>query len=334
MKLVSYLTDGHDQLAFLVDNLLYDCDLLHPELPNSMNMFLHYWNDMYPIAKQVDDAIKSGRISSDRGIPIEDLEMLPAVPFPTSCRKGYAFRHQVLIMRKQMGLALNETFDQFVGFGFANHHSIQGPGKIKCMPDHLKQLDVELEAAIIICKHGRNITAEEADEYIGGFMIMNQLIARKLEIDELQLNPGLGKGKDFAISIGACLVTLDELEQFEVPAKFGHIGKNWNLEMKCAVNGEQISGGNLSDMDWTFAELIERCAYGVDLQPGDIISSGAVSGGFLKSNNTHKTNDNNHSEKWLQAGDTIEMEIDGLGLLFNTIEKEASDFSILDKKKI
>ena len=79
MKLVSYLNDGHDQLAFFVDGLLYDCDLLHPELPNSMNMFLHYWDDMFPIAQQVDAAIKSGRINTDRGIPLEELQLLAPI---------------------------------------------------------------------------------------------------------------------------------------------------------------------------------------------------------------------------------------------------------------
>ena len=80
MKLVSYLNDGRDQLAFLVDGLLFDCDLLHPELPNSMNMFLNYWDDMYPIAQQVEAAIKSGRISKEQGLPIHDIELLAPVP--------------------------------------------------------------------------------------------------------------------------------------------------------------------------------------------------------------------------------------------------------------
>lgn len=305
MKLVSYLTDGHDQLAFLVDNLLYDCDLLHPELPNSMNMFLHYWDDMFPIAKQVDAAIKSGRINSEKGIAIQDLELLAPVPFPSSCRKE---------------------------FGFANHHAIQGPGTIKCMPDYLAQLDFVPEAAIVICKHGRNIAAAEADEYIGGLLIMNHLMARNFETNNLQLYFGLAKGKDFAIAIGPCLVTLDELEPFEVPAKQGHTGKSWNLEIKCAVNGEQVSGGNLSDMDWTFAELIERSAYGVNLQPGDIISSGAVCAGFNNINNVKAANNDHQAERWLQAGDTIEMEIEGLGVLLNSIEKENSEFSIIAKE--
>jgi fumarylacetoacetate (FAA) hydrolase len=150
----------------------------------------------------------------------------------------------------------------------------------------------------------------------------------------MQLHLGPAKGKDFATAIGPCLVTLDELEQYEVPALFGHTGKNWNLEMKCAVNGEQVSGGNLSEMNWTFAEIIERCSYGADLQPGDIIGSGTVGTGcFLELNTTAKLNDTNATALWLKEGDTIEMEIDGIGILINSIVKEESDFSILSKKK-
>ena len=103
-------------------------------------------------------------------------------------------------------------FDQYPIFYFTNHHSIQGPGEVECMPDHFEKLDFELEAAIVICKKGRNIKAEDADEYIGGLMIMNDLSARRLQMEEMLLNLGPAKGKDFATTIGPWLVTLDELE--------------------------------------------------------------------------------------------------------------------------
>ena len=202
------------------------------------------------------------------------------------------------------------------------------------MPDHFEKLDFELEAAIVICKHGRNIKAEEADEYIGGFMIMNDLSARRLQMEEMLLNLGPAKGKDFATAIGPWLVTLDELENFEVPAKENHVGKNWNLKMSCNVNGVQVSAGNLSDMDWTFAEIIERASYGVDLHPGEIIGSGTVGTGcFLELNGTGKLNDPDYKEQWLKEGDVVELEIDQLGLLSNTIVERETDWSILRRKK-
>ena len=334
MKLVSYLNEGHDQLAFLVDDLLFDCDLLHPELPNSMNMFLQYWDDMYPISKQVDAAIKSGKISKEQGISIENISLLAPVPFPTSCRDGYAFRQHVAAARRNRKVEMIPEFDQYPIFYFTNHHSIQGPGDITCMPDHFEKLDFELEAAIVVCKPGRNITVDEADQYIGGLMIMNDMSARRLQMEEMLLNLGPAKGKDFATVIGPCLVTLDELEAYEVPCKEGHTGKSWNLNMKCWVNGIQVSSGNLADMDWTFAEIIERCAYGVTIHPGDVIGSGTVGTGcFLELNGTGKLNNPEFVEQWLKEGDIVEMEIDGLGKLSNTIVRDESNFSILEKKK-
>jgi fumarylacetoacetate (FAA) hydrolase len=225
-------------------------------------------------------------------------------------------------------------FDQYPIFYFTNHNSIQGPGEVLCMPDHLEKLDFELEAAIVINRMGRNITAADADDYIGGLMIMNDLSARRLQMEEMLLNLGPAKGKDFATAIGPILITLDELEQYEVPCKEGHTGKSWNLAMKCMVNGVQVSQGNLGDMDWTFAEIIERSSYGVNLYAGDIIGSGTVGTGcFLELNGTGKLNDPAYKEQWLQEGDIVEMEIDGLGKLTNTIVKEESDWSILNLKK-
>ncbi|MBL7741721.1 MAG: fumarylacetoacetate hydrolase family protein [Chitinophagaceae bacterium] len=334
MKLVSYIKDDREQLGVLVNGLVYDMEVLHPDLPGSMNMFLTYWEDMFPIAQAGELMLKEGTRTSNRCIPVQDLQLLAPVPFPSSCRDGYAFRQHVAAARRNRKVEMIPEFDQYPIFYFTNHHSIQGPGDIKCMPDHFEKLDFELEAAIVICKHGRNIKAEEADQYIGGLMIMNDMSARRLQMEEMLLNLGPAKGKDFSTVLGPWLVTPDELQAFEIAPKENHTGKNWNLKMTCAVNGVQVSEGNLGDMDWTFAEIIERASYGVDLYPGDVIGSGTVGTGcFLELNGTGKLNDPNYTEQWLQAGDVVEMEIDSLGKLSNTIVAEETDWSILQLKK-
>ncbi len=153
-------------------------------------------------------------------------------------------------------------------------------------------------------------------------------------MEEMLLNLGPAKGKDFSTVIGPWLVTTDELEELIVPCKENHTGTSWNLQMKCFVNGVQVSNGNLGDMDWTFAEIIERASYGVDLYPGDVIGSGTVGTGcFLELNGTGKFNDPNYTEQWLQPNDVVEMEIDALGKLSNTIIAEETDWSILKLKK-
>ena len=335
MKLVSYLKDSHEQLGVLIDGFVYDMEILHPDLPNSMNMFLTYWEDSYPIAQAGELLIKEGTRTSNRKVALNEVRLLAPVPFPTSCRDGYAFRQHVAAARKNRKADMIPEFDQYPIFYFTNHHSIQGPGEVSCMPDHFEKLDFELEAAIVICKHGRNIPAEQAEQYIGGLMIMNDLSARRLQMEEMLLNLGPAKGKDFATAIGPWLVTLDELHEFEIPAKENHVGRNWNLEMTCNVNGIQVSKGNLGDMDWTFAEIIERASYGVDLYPGDVIGSGTVGTGcFLELNGTGKLNNPDYAEQWLKADDVVEMEIDSLGKLSNTIVAEESSYSILAQKKL
>jgi len=297
-------------------------------------MMLTYWEPLLPLVQTTELGIKEGRISKQRGVPLEDIQLLAPVPFPTSCRDGYAFRQHVAAARRNRKVEMIPEFDQYPVFYFTNHHSIRGAGPVVCMPDHLEKLDFELECAILICKHGKNIRAEEADQYIGGLMIMNDLSARRLQMEEMVLNLGPAKGKDFATTIGPCLVTLDELESYEIEPKENHVGKSWNLRMQCFVNGKQVSDGNVGDMDWTFAEIIERASYGVDLFAGDIIGSGTVGTGcFLELNGTGKLNDPQYQEQWLQEGDVVEMEIENLGRLSNTITRDDDEFSILKRKK-
>lgn len=336
MKLVTYIREDVDQLALLVNGQLYNMQDLHPDLPSTMHMFLQMWEDVIDLALAIDEQLKSGKSprTNVHGVPYEDVQLLAPVPFPTSCRDGYAFRQHVAAARRNRKVDMIPEFDQYPIFYFTNHNAIQGPGDVMCMPDHFQNLDFELEAAIVICKRGRNITAAEADEYIGGYMIMNDMSARLLQMEEMKLNLGPAKGKDFSTVTGPMLVTPDELEPYRIPAKEGHTGNNYNLSMKCWVNGKQVSEGNMGDMDWTFAEIVERCAYGADIMPGDIIGSGTVGTGcFLELNGTGKLNDPNYTAQWLQEGDIVEMEIEGLGRLVNKIVAEDSDFSILAQKK-
>lgn len=333
MKLVSYSNNGFPQLAFYINDYLYNTNDANSNLPATMADLLKNWERDIEAMKRTAEDIRSGN-NPAKGISYTDACIMAPVPNPTSCRDGYAFRQHVAAARRNRKVDMIPEFDQYPIFYFTNHNAIQGPGAINCMPDHFKKLDFELESAIVICKKGRNIKAADADSYIGGYMIMNDMSARTLQMEEMLLNLGPAKGKDFSTVIGPWLVTPDELEQYKIPAKPNHVGNNYYLKMRCTVNGVQVSEGNMGDMDWTFAEIVERCAYGVDVLPGDVIGSGTVGTGcFLELNGTGKLNDPNYQEQWLQDGDVVEMEIDGLGHLTNTIVAEKTDWSILNLKK-
>lgn len=332
MKLVTHLFEGNEQLAILVNNSLYHTQQLNPSLPSTMKGFLSDWDKNLALAQTAETEIAEGKHTAHSSF--DSAEILAPVPAPTSCRDGYAFRQHVAAARRNRKVDMIAEFDQYPIFYFTNHNAIQGPGDIVCMPDHFQKLDFELEVAIVVSKKGRNIKASEADDYIGGYMIMNDMSARTLQMEEMLLNLGPAKGKDFSTVIGPILVTPDELAHLKIPAKPNHVGNNYNLRMQCWVNGQLLSDGNVGDMDWTFAEILERCAYGVDILPGDVIGSGTVGTGcLLELNGTGLLNDPNYKVQWLQDGDVVEMAIDGLGHLKNTIRKVDTDFSILALKK-
>ncbi|MBL7717289.1 MAG: fumarylacetoacetate hydrolase family protein [Flavipsychrobacter sp.] len=333
MKLVTYSKQGREQLAFLVNDRLYDTNEADKTLPATMKELLNDWERLEDVARKADEAIKAGSTGME-GVAYGSAAVMAPVPYPSSCRDGYAFRQHVAAARRNRKVDMIPEFDQYPIFYFTNHNAIQGPGDIVCMPDHFQKLDFELEAAIVIGKKGRNIKAADADKYIAGYMIMNDMSARTLQMEEMLLNLGPAKGKDFSTVIGPMMVTPDELEPYRVSAKPGHEGASYDLKMVCRVNGVEVSAGSVGDMDWTFAEIIERCAYGVDILPGDVIGSGTVGTGcFLELNGTGLLNDPAYKVQWLQPGDVVEMEITGLGLLKNTIVAEETDFSILGLKK-
>jgi fumarylacetoacetate (FAA) hydrolase len=331
MKLVSYKTEDREHLGIFVNGHIYNLHSCDKLIPNNMNAFLAEGDELMEHAQRVHQAISSGKLDAREEL---FFELIAPVPHPSSCRDAYAFRQHVETSRRNRKVPMIPEFDQYPVFYFTNHNAIQGPGEIACMPDHFDKLDFELEVAIVINKKGRNIKAADADTYIAGYMIMNDMSARTLQMEEMLLNLGPAKGKDFSTVIGPWLVTPDELEPYKIPAKPGHTGNAYNLQMNCRVNGKQVSAGNFADMDWTFAEIIERCSYGCDLLPGDVIGSGTVGTGcFLELNGTGLLNDPNYPAQWLQPGDLIEMDVTGLGMLGNVITKVESDWSILEEKK-
>ena len=259
---------------------------------------------------------------------INDVNLLAPIPNPNSLRDAYAFRQHVETSRKNRGLEMIKEFDEFPVFYFSNHNAIYGPqDEIKCMPSHFEKLDFELEIAIVIGKEGRNLKANEASSYIAGYMIMNDVSARGLQMKEMKLNLGPAKGKDFASVIGPYLVTPDEIKDKLIDK--GEHGSIYDLKMSCFLNNQLVSEGNFKDMNWTFEQIIERVSYGTTIYPGDIIGSGTVGTGcLLELNGTEKIKDSNYNEVWLKEGDVVKMKIDKLGEISNKIVSESSDHKI------
>lgn len=325
MKLLTYKTNDFEahQLGVLKNQLVYNLNNCFGDI--SLIELIQIEDYKQRVNTFVDN---NNCLTHD----INNITILPPIPKPSSFRDAYAFREHVATSRKNRGANMIAEFDQFPVFYFSNHNSMFGDGQeIKLMPDHFHKLDYELEFAIVIGKGGKNILSKDADKHIAGFCILNDLSARELQTEEMKLNLGPAKGKDFASVLGPYLVTPDELENNSVDTPFG---KQYHLQMQCFVNGELLSEGNSKAMYWTFAEIIERASYGAELFPGDIIGSGTVgSGCLLEINGSNKTLNPNYKEKWLKEGDEIEMTIEGLGKITNKIIRIDSNHSLLKLKK-
>jgi fumarylacetoacetate (FAA) hydrolase len=316
MKFVTYLSNGAGRLGLLVGNDILDLERASAEtaypLPNDIIPFLRLGESAMKAARKIDEIAKDANAFRSARIAADSVKLLAPVPRPTSMRDGYAFRQHVEAARRNRGVEMIAEFDLFPVFYFTNHQAVIGPGPMEVMPEHLNKLDYELEAAIVIGKEGRNIKASDADEYIAGYTIMNDWSARALQMEEMKLSLGPAKGKDFATAIGPYLTTKDELASHRIPSDRGD---RYELIMMASLNGQELSRGNLKDMSWTFAEIIERASYGVTLYPGDVIGSGTVGTGCLLELNGSKITNN----LWVQIGDTVTCAIEELGELTNTV---------------
>ncbi|HEY1006083.1 MAG TPA: fumarylacetoacetate hydrolase family protein, partial [Sphingobacteriaceae bacterium] len=177
MKLVSYRTEDREHLGLFNNGHIYNLHSCNKVIPDNMLEFLRGGEELMDRARQINDDIVSGRLAAKEEA---FYELLAPVPHPASCRDGYAFRQHVAAARRNRRVDMIPEFDQYPVFYFTNHQAIQGPGDIECMPDHFEKLDFELEAAVVIGRQGRNIRADEADRYIAGYMIMNDMSARTL----------------------------------------------------------------------------------------------------------------------------------------------------------
>ena len=135
MKLVTYSKQGKEQLAFLVDNNLYDTNAANKSLPGTMMALLNDWEQYIDAMRATEGDIKSGKITIP-GTPYAGTVILAPVPHPTSCRDGYAFRQHVAAARRNRKVDMIPEFDQYPIFYFTNHNAIQGPGPIPYIPQH------------------------------------------------------------------------------------------------------------------------------------------------------------------------------------------------------
>lgn len=326
MRLVTYLSPhGTEHLGFqigpmgsgriidLIRALEIAPDTFTGVPPVDMLDLIRRQDEVMPGLKKLQALADAGNLTKAE-MSETSVKLLAPLPRPVSMRDGYAFRQHVEAARRNRGVPMIPEFDLFPIFYFTNHLSVSGPGDLPVQKLALEKLDFELESAIVVGRGGKNIPSNQADNHIFGYMIWNDWSARHLQMEEMKLNLGPAKGKDFANTLGPYLVTRDELAPRAIT---GPKGERHDCAMKCLVNGKLVSSGNTKDMTWTFAQIVERASYGVQLHPGEVIGSGTVGTGCFLELNGSKITDN----QWLKPGDEVVLEIEGLGRLVNTVRE-------------
>ena len=270
-------------------------------LPAGMQAFLEAGETAWSAARRV--------VESERGKrwPVEGILLRAPMERPPSVRDFYAFEQHVKTAHAIRGRPVPAEWYSFPVFYFSNPGSVCGPEDSVSPPPGSRTLDYELEVACVIGRGGRDIPADEAENHIFGYCIMNDWSARDLQRAEMSVGLGPAKGKDFATSLGPWLVTPDELADVADGRPGGY-----RLEMTARVNGAERSRGNLADVHYSFGEMIARASAGVDLIAGEVIGSGTVGTGSL-------LEQTGGEGPWLEPGDVVELEVERLGVLRNTV---------------
>lgn len=239
-------------------------------------------------------------------VPTATVELLAPIPAPPSVRDFLSFERH---LRTVSGRSPDPDWYRLPIFYFSNPAGIFGPQADIPVPPGCAQFDYELEVAAVIGVGGYNLSAEEAESHIAGYFVFCDFSARDLQAREMRLMLGPAKGKDTATSCGPWLVTPEELEQ-------RRSGCTFDLHMTASVNGTQYSDGHLDSMIWSFPELVSYASRGTRVVPGDIIGSGTVgSGCILELSIEHGSS----KYPWLEPGDEVTLEVDGLGALTHRI---------------
>lgn len=282
MKLVTYLQNGAERVGLLTP----DGASVRPLPCRDMNALIES-GDLAGIAAQAGEAV-----------PLEAVTLLAPIPRPRQdilCL-GMNYRAHLEEAAGYNAEAFSKERAVAVYFSKRVTEAVPPEGVIQSHPGLVERLDYEAELAVILGRTARNVRAEEAGEYIFGYTIVNDVSARDVQTGHKQWY--FGKSLDGFTPMGPCIVTAEEIAF--PPA----------LAISARVNGETRQDSNTSLLINSIAEVLEELTAGMTLLPGTIIATGTPAGvgmGF-------------EPPRFLKAGDVVECEIEGIGILRNTVQ--------------
>jgi 2-keto-4-pentenoate hydratase/2-oxohepta-3-ene-1,7-dioic acid hydratase in catechol pathway len=299
MKLATVRYKGEIYAGVVRDNDFIVLSALDRQLPGTMLELIEGWSGYKPlIEKNID--------SAEKLCALEDAEYLPPLPNPRSFRDFMGFEEHITNVLKKTGRKVADAYYHMPVFYFSNHQVLRGSGEpVAAQPDS-EQWDFEFEIGFIIGKQGTDIPASQAMEYIFGYTILNDWSARDIQVTEQKVGLGPAKGKDYATSIGPVIVTRDELDAYlrkDDPVRH-------DLATKLTLNGRVLRENNVKSILHPFSSMIERASKNVSLFPGELFASGTIGGGTILEY---------QDIPFLKHGDTILMEVQGIGVLKNIV---------------
>ncbi|WP_243060649.1 fumarylacetoacetate hydrolase family protein [Nocardioides sp. SR21] len=254
------------------------------------------------VALGLEQALEVGAAAlAERPVAYAETDLL--LPYkPASVRDFVTFESHVEGVRRSVDNAsgVPEAWYDAPTFYFTNPHALYGPGVAIPRPATCRALDFELEVGVVLGAGGTDLSDAEAADVVFGYTIVNDWSARDLQSREMKVGLGPAKGKDFATSIGPWIVTADELPSLD-------------LECRVAVNGEPVGRDRLSNMNWTFAQMIAYASRDSVVVAGDLLASGTTGGGGCLAELWGRSGQ--QTPPPLEPGDVVTMDVEGIGSL-------------------
>ncbi|MCC9296274.1 fumarylacetoacetate hydrolase family protein [Clostridium sp. WLY-B-L2] len=296
MKFVTYVYEGEESIGILQNNEIFNIRNLlekmgEKDIPRTMQKFIEYLNE--------DNLNRIERFLNDRGVEsvlLDSVKLKAPIPYPERnvfcLGKNYIEHAREIKITRISGNGIPSApiyFTKVASPAVGTGDNIEFSTKVT------KQVDYEAELGVVIGKDGVNIRAEDAEEYIFGYTIINDVSARDLQGKHTQWFKG--KSLDTFCPMGPCIVHKNEIP-FPV-----------SLDIKCMVNGEIRQNSNTKNLIFNIPYIISDLSKGMTLKAGDIISTGTPSGvgmGF-------------EPIKVLKNGDVVECYIEKIGSLVNHV---------------
>jgi 2-keto-4-pentenoate hydratase/2-oxohepta-3-ene-1,7-dioic acid hydratase in catechol pathway len=299
MKLATFAHDGTTSAGVIAENRIH-------AIPGVTVLSL--------VERGLPAALEAGEqaIRTSEPLALGEVKLLPPLS-PPSMRDFVAFEEHVEgVVRAINGtdIVVPEWYDAPT-FYFTNPHTLLGHGDPVEFPSASNVRDFELEVAVVVSGAGRSLSVEQARNHVFGYTILNDWSARDLQSREMKVSLGPAKGKDFANSLGPCLVTADELERFRDDAGF--------LDLWCSaeVNGVEVGNDLLSNMGWTFESMIAYASRDAAVDSGDVLGSGTTGHGGCLAELWGRRGEQDPPP--LQEGDVVTLTVEGIGSLTNVV---------------